>query len=356
MYTTKDYLQRGYQFAYNQTFPAKKKLSTLMLYATDLCNSRCKHCLIWAKKPIVHLPKKDIVQIMNSKCVTKQTSIGLEGGEFVLHPEAMDILQWFKNNHKNYDLLSNCLLPDKTIEAVTKFSPKRLFLSLDGTKETYKEMRGKDGYDKVIRVIENVHKQLPVSVMFTLSPYNSYADMYHVSKVCEKFGIDLRVGIYNNIAYFDTTESAHKTEEELNIEVLKKDLQNNLGKHKENAEFILLYHAWRKNELKLNCYSIFDSLVVLPNGDVPICQNLDLKLGNIYNTPLDEIFNCNETIQQQKHHCKNCNKCWINFHRKYDIVLFKNFEKMFGKAITGSLLGNYNWQKTAAAKIVKITG
>jgi len=146
MYDLSDYLQRGSKFLNNQLMPGHKKLSRLMIYATDLCDSACKHCLIWAKRPVQHLPAATIIGLMKSKCVNAATNIGLEGGEFMLHPEAMEILQWFHENHKNFDLLSNCLKPEKLIEAVKKYPPKRLYISLDGTEETYLYMRGKAGY------------------------------------------------------------------------------------------------------------------------------------------------------------------------------------------------------------------
>lgn len=50
----------------------------------------------------------------------KSTTIGLEGGEFILHPEANEIMEWFSKHHPNYTLLSNCLVPQKVIDAVRK--------------------------------------------------------------------------------------------------------------------------------------------------------------------------------------------------------------------------------------------
>lgn len=154
MYGIKNYINRAALFANNNLRPGKKKLATLMFYATDLCDSGCKHCLIWAKRPVKHLPLAKIKEVMASDCVTKNTMVGLEGGEFLLHPEAQEIMKWLSENHPNFDLLSNCLKPEDTIEAVKKYPPKRLYISLDGTKETYKYMRGKDGYESVLKVIE----------------------------------------------------------------------------------------------------------------------------------------------------------------------------------------------------------
>ena len=52
----------------------------------------------------------------------------------------------------------------------------------------------------------------------------------------------------------------------------------------------------------------------------------------------------NYTKKTQKHYQHNCNGCWVNFHRKYDIVLHRMFEKYFGKAITGKMFGKYQWE------------
>ena len=173
-------------------------------------------------------------------------------------------------------------------------------------------MRGKPGYDSVIKVIENLKDLLPVSVMFTLSPYNDFSDMEHVANVCKKYGIDMRVGIYNDIAFFDTVDKAsrgfgsHKDEEPLKFGDVKqmkdegifaktkalkqseisgdisqpkhdtekkyknfvKDIPSVIKEFSENYDFLVLYNEWRQNNLKMRCYSIFDSLVIFAGMEV----------------------------------------------------------------------------------------
>ncbi len=362
-----------------------------MIYATDLCDSACKHCLIWAKRPPKHLSFEKFLEVMKSDCVTKDTMVGLEGGEFLLHPESMKFMEWLSANHPNFDLLSNCLKPDNLIKAVKKYPPKHLYISLDGDKETYKYMRGKDGYESVLRVIRELKDIVSISTMFTLSPYNNFDDMEHVAEICKQEGVDMRVGVYNDIAFFDTVEKAHENEigtakeetvlkykdvkeqkgdiiaknDELNqaestnistpkhnenattLENFKEMIPQKIKEFGENYDFLVLYDEWRKKKLKLNCYSILDSLVILPNGDVPICQNLDLKLGNVNKQSLDEIFNGPETQKIHKEYVHNCNQCWINFHRKYDIILYRNLEKFFPKTLTRKLFGYYQWTEDA---------
>ncbi|MBK6938246.1 MAG: SPASM domain-containing protein [Chitinophagaceae bacterium] len=125
---------------------------------------------------------------------------------------------------------------------------------------------------------------------------------------------------------------------------IKENIPDSIKDFPENYDFLVLYDEWRRGGLKLTCNSIMDSIVVLPNGDIPICQNLDTLIGNVYEKSLDSIIHSKETHLKQKKFSKNCNECWINFHRKYDVILYRFFEKYFGKYATGKLLGYYWWE------------
>jgi MoaA/NifB/PqqE/SkfB family radical SAM enzyme len=342
-------MKRGIRFANNIVRPRHKKLSTLMIYATERCDSKCLHCNVWKKHPSQNLSFEKFVEILNSKCVTKDTVIGLEGGEFLLHPEANKIMEWLSKNHPKFDILSNCLNPDKLINAVKTYSPQRLYVSLDGMTETYKFMRGKDGFDKVIKVIEECKTIVPISLMFTLTPFNSFKDMEDIIAISQKYEIDIRVGLYSDIDFFDTENGLSeadfdKLKQSADIYTdFKKTIPKAIKETSENYDFLLLYEEWRSNNLNLKCHSILDSLVIHPNGDVPICQFLPLKLGNVNNNTLDEIFNSAATKKIHKEHTNGCNKCWINFHRKYDVVLLRSAEKLLPKKLIEVFYGKYQW-------------
>ena len=339
MYNILDYLRSGIDYANNVLRPRHKRLSQLMLYSTNVCQSRCKHCNIWQKGQNApeHLSLDDIKAIASSRCVTRRTTIGLEGGEFVLHPQADEIMGWLDENHPNYTLLSNCLTPHLVIEAVRNHHPRRLYISLDGDKDTYLRMRGRDGYDKVIEVIETLRKEIPISLMFCLSPWNSFKDMEYVIEVAKRYKIDVRIGIYGEMAFFDTTS------ELLDAKNFIEQIPQNIHDTDENYDFVALYDQWRNGHLRLRCQSIKSNLVIHSNGNVPICQNLDVHLGNIHHQTLDEIFNGKASRATQCQYSKECNKCWINFHRKYDIILMRNLERVMPKWLIEKLWGKYQW-------------
>jgi len=274
---------------------------------------------------------------MQSRCVTQRTTVGLEGGEFILHPQADEIMAWFQKNHPNYTLLSNCLAPRRVIDAVRLYQPRHLYVSLDGGRETYLRMRGRDGYDQVIQVVEALKDEVPLSLMFCLSPWNTFEDMAYVIDVAKHYDIDVRIGIYGTMAFFDTTSELLTTSD------FVKQIPQSIHQTQENFDFVALYDQWLGGHLRLRCQSIMSCLVVHSNGDVPLCQNLEVALGNIHEQSLDEIFNGESACQTQCQYSKDCNDCWINFHRKYDIILLRNFERLLPKRLIEKFYGSYQW-------------
>ena len=350
MYSIYDYAYNGLLYLNNIMRPRHKRLSQLMIYSTTLCQSKCKHCNIWQKRPVEHLLLEDIRRIMQSRCVTKQTTVGLEGGEFILHPQADEIMAWFHEHHPNYTLLTNGLASRRVIDAVRHYQPRHLYVSLDGGRETYQRMRGRDGYNRVIEVVEAIKDEVPLSLMFCLSPWNNFDDMAFVIDIARQYGVDVRIGIYGTMAYMTASPPGVVTRKATNQRLVYslpspfgEELGVRLSQTEENYDFVALYDEWRNGHLRLRCQSIMSCLVVHSNGDVPLCQNLDVVLGNIHEQSLDEIFNGASACQTQCQYSKDCNECWINFHRKYDIILVRNFERLLPKWLIEKFYGPYQW-------------
>ena len=351
MYSYIDYLRNGSLFLNNLLRPRHKRLSSLMIYATTRCQSRCRHCHIW-EKPHESLSLDDIIRIVGSKCVTPQTEIGLEGGEFILHPQADDILDWFSKHHRRYTLLSNGLAPRKVIAAARKYHPAHLYLSLDGDREAYEKMRGVDGHDRVVRVLEECKDTVPTSLMFCLSPWNSFKDMDYVINMAKRHGVDVRIGVYGTMDFFDTKADMPAED----IKTYMEGIPTSIHDTDENFDYVALYARWRNGELRLRCHSIFNELVVHSNGDVPLCQNLGVTLGNIHEQTLDDIFNSAKAIETQRLYSRNCNKCWINYHRKFDVILLRSLERVLPKPVIETVYGQYQWcgdEKTTYKELFK---
>lgn len=291
---------------------------------------------------------EQIKLLLKSRSISAGTSIGLEGGEFMLHPEAKEIMEYLYHEHPNFDLLSNCMDTKKLFYLVHTYPPKRMYISLDGVSKTHDNIRRVNGlYEKVLHIINELKEVVPISVMFTLTPFNTLEDLKHVATICKDHNIDMRIGIYNNMEYFQTKESASATNTSLNYCI--KDIPEVVKEFEENYDFIMLYNLFRNNQVKLTCNSIKDSIVIYPNGDVPLCQNKQIILGNINNEPLEKILGKKRTRIYHKCYHK-CNGCWINFHRKYDIVLFRNMEKILPQNVIRKMFGEYSWTDNPSLK------
>ena len=57
----------------------------------------------------------------------------------------------------------------------------------------------------------------------------------------------------------------------------------------------------------------------------------------------DDIWNSTAVCKMQRQYGKSCNECWINFHRKYDIILLRNLERVIPKGLIEKLVGPYKW-------------
>lgn len=60
-------------------------------------------------------------------------------------------------------------------------------------------MRGVNGYDNVIDVVNTIKDEVAVSLMFCLSPWNNFNDMDYVIRLATQLGIDVRIGIYDTM-------------------------------------------------------------------------------------------------------------------------------------------------------------
>ena len=163
--------------------------------------------------------------------------------------------------------------------------------------------------------------------------------MQHVIAVAKHYHIDVRIGIYSTMSFFDTTSGLIDTEHGNFL----REIPQSIHETDENFDFVALYDEWKNHRLRLRCHSIFNELVIHSNGDVPICQNLDVVLGNIHRNSLDEIFNSPKSCKTQCRHSQKCNKCWINYHRKFDIILLRNLERLLPKRIIELWYGRYQW-------------
>lgn len=310
----------GLNIIYKKHHIKTRKLLNVMFYVTDRCNSLCKHCFIWNKKPNYDLPLEKIKEVLNSKYISQRTTFGLEGGEFFLHPQYEPILEFFRD--KEYTLLTNGILHEKVIEAVEKFHVKNLQISIDGSKETYKKMRGVDTYNNIMEIIKAVKGKTNIKIAYTFSRWNTKEDFLHVKELCKQEGLEfLYKNIYTQMWYMDT----------------KYPQQEIPGLEEFDEEYLQLFNRWIKKEVQLPCWSINTKIAIWANGDVPLCQYKDIVLGNLHKNSFDEIWESERTKTLQKKF-RTCNGCWVGYHREFDLNYRRSIQKVLPKVLQRKIM------------------
>lgn len=311
---------------------SRRKLAfeAIPIFATDRCNSACRMCRIWEKKPKTDLELEIFERILSDRVISRITRFILTGGEFILHPKYKEILSLFSQRRKHYILLSNGLLADRLIKTVREFKVKHLSLSLDGSPETYSRTRGVDGYSCVKKVVEELKKDdVRVDVGYTVSPWNTRKDLLHVIGFCQKHEVSLSVGYYCNMEYYDVTKSAEKL---YNVDDII------------NQPYHRLYSLWASRDLKMPCLSIFLRPVIRPNGDVELCEPRQIRLGNLHEKSLGEMWRSRRTRKlQQENIC--CAACWHDAQRLCDISVISTAKLLVPTVFMDWILSGYDWKR-----------
>ena len=128
------------------------KISNLIVEVTERCNSRCQACQYWSiGKEDVDV--KDVLAVVDRLQPLGLKNIMLTGGEPFLHPEFGLLLAELARKSFSVHVVTNGLFiaaaPDEVVEAVSTWT-----ISLDAVERLqYREIRGIDGYDYVMRGI-----------------------------------------------------------------------------------------------------------------------------------------------------------------------------------------------------------
>jgi SynChlorMet cassette radical SAM/SPASM protein ScmF len=168
-------------------------LETLYFYLTKGCNLACKHCWLapeydkdGSKYPVLDV---DLFQkIIEEALPLGLTSVKLTGGEPLLHPEILKILNIIKRECLDLRIETNGLLcTDDIALKISEFEKSFVSVSLDGaTAEVHDRIRGVAGaFDQAVAGIKRLLKNsVDTQIIFSLMAENvhQYKDIITVAE------------------------------------------------------------------------------------------------------------------------------------------------------------------------------
>jgi len=315
-------------------FREKKSIMsfTLQWHITSLCPNRCKHCYIDDRYDDSVLYEDFCRAWENISKFEDEHNVFLErisitGGDPLLNPDAWKIIEFLKGRK-----ISILGIPERvTLDNIAKMKKMGVCsyqVSLDGLQTIHDDIRGRGSFEKTIVALKMLEEaDIEHSVMFTANSMN-YQELIPLIKYLDNkkiktlFAFDFMVGEINDIdgelsmVDAETGQQLLKDYYKMLVELRESNSTVTLLE-KNNMIKVLKSIEDKGDESNLlfdfcgGCSNGIFSLTVLPNGDVYPCRRLPIKIGNIFEQTMDEIFLENDLMKKFRNssnyeYCKDC--------------------------------------------------
>lgn len=304
----------------------------LQWHITERCNWRCKHCY----QESYTTPEMDMemlgkvldqhVNLVKKWQIPKNRArIQITGGEPMIRPDFFQFLgKVYKlSGYFHFSVMSNgSLLTKENVKILKLFGINGFQVSLEGMEKTNDEIRGKGSFRKILEAVETlVWAGIHPRVSVTLSKKNR-PEIRKLAETLAPLGVKSigarrivpwGTGIQFKDEILEPYElrKFYKELEDINKTMIKHNYELRIGGGCENGVFNDEISS--PGLMSFNHCGVVDGriIIVLPNGDVLACRRLPIKIGNLYEKSLEEIYYSPlyETWRNQEDLTKECRSC-----------------------------------------------
>lgn len=316
----------------NEWFPRREKPQVIQMPITSRCNSCCVTCNVWKHQEKVDIDANILKKALKDPFFSEVQTVGLNGGEFSLIPNFMDVLEALTSlpHLTSIYLITNGIATEKikkhTQEAKTFCSARgisvSLCISLDGVGFVHDTIRGIPGnFEKTMLLIQDISKER-----------DKYCDSLVIGHTLSRFNIDKVHEIDNYLSPWGLTLDVHLAVPNKRIGTYTDhDKYNILADDKcrqiaaeyfysrfldadelpEKARFFANYYYLKnKGDGRLaNCLYQYRDVTIDENMNLSLCATASESIGNLKQESASSIINSNRTKKEAKRLLKECNKC-----------------------------------------------
>lgn len=326
----------------------KHDIRHLTFEVTNLCNSKCEMCHIWANKKNPHeLTTLEIRKFFNDPALKNIEDVIITGGEAFVRDDIFDIVEaiWKINQKTNITLSTNGILSEKICDVAKRLSKKRIpvlyGISLDGLGEKHNSRRRIDDNfeiidQKLIPGLKEIEKRNPgyidISIGHCLDEYGSKT-FDEVKNYCHEKNIGFMTQLIEDFDYYLPEKKQKKSQgdwqkiHEIKVgfegdnRLMKKDIYStDKEKYVQMIEQLppTVHHYRLINVLngksaKYECTSMRNFFLLKYDGAVTPCLRFCTKeLGNIKQQSITKLLN---SVEREKAvdeilKCEGCLNTW----------------------------------------------
>jgi len=303
-------------------------------HITNLCNLRCIHCYSGDFSGNHDVNFEDLRKIFMNICdflkeINRDLVLDITGGEPFIYKEWKELFSYLYKSPsvKELGVITNGFFIDEEIlNFLGDFPETKLKISAEAfDKETFEKFRSKGNFEKFIKTINLLKKSnFDKTLMFTLMEQN-------VSEVDKLFHFieDYNINHFIVERFIPWGEGRKIINQVVSLENWIKTIKILLNKtcNEENLNPLIPYKGFRvtkeNGEFELYgspCIAGTDGLSVMPDGTVFPCRRFPLKIGNLLEESLRDIWNNSHVLKKLRdkkilkgkcHECKikDCTGC-----------------------------------------------
>lgn len=309
--------------SYNDKYGRAKIPFRYFFELTYRCNLQCTYCYVGNERNKQELTTDEWKKVVDQ--IPFYSIVTLVGGEPLIRKDFIEILKYTSKKvwNKVHVVSNGILINDEIIKAFIRYKLLLLSVSLDGWGEKHDKNRGKDGiFDKITSNLDNLKSQKPNQMVDikTIVLENNLDDLVKLYKYCDKMGFEfLSISFLRNNnwkqnsvlqesfipefnqnypikLYFDME---HFKEVYKEIESLSKNSKVKLRfspkfEYLDNPlegieKFFQTPEDKPVSDIYKPCTYPYNNMMINPEGYIYPC--LSMKIGNVKDKPIKELFN-----------------------------------------------------------------
>ena len=301
----------------------------LQWHVTERCNYRCAHCYqdAYASEEFSFSEQLDVVEQFKALLQRRRAETGpvsrgqitVTGGEPFIRDDFLDLLEVLagERNHFVFAILTNGSMIDGPMARRLKtLGPRFVQVSIDGTEPTNDRLRCPGAYRKAVEALRALKAEgIPTMISFTAQREN-FQEFPAVAGLGRELGVnrvwsDRLIPWGSGAAYSAEVFTPEETRQYFELmESARAEAARAFGRTEIALSRALQFLVG--GGVPYHCEAGNNLITLQPNGDVYPCRRMPIKVGNIREKTLEDIYYSSDLfirLRDRTTPAKGCEDC-----------------------------------------------